>query len=890
MPNFLYVIFRLFYGKEIVMTKISFKKFMLLLLLIGGLTASVYAGAQHQINISGATLFADFFQAPASTNDYIDVDGDGQSGFFYYPPYVEQLAATYSTSGWSSYWAVIYRGVGSGTGLSDLVTWHSNKPEVFSDLSTPSDNSCINRILYCATGGVWQPIANMSEPGGCPIDPCCIDIAAMDVPTTWFVYNGTNSDATWNKKPTQTGYGRNPQKSWSGTQSNQLKTLGNLNTNVTSPDANTVFDTEIAWVPIAIIQNQGVGTGDGNFAATDLQYLFVTGRMPNGENLVAATRDSGSGTRNGAMNTMGVDPSFGRGDNAGSKLDTENDNVATSKLGKHHQVNNLGGAGIMETAVQYSRLGVGYTGLCGASRANQDARGGLYEISSVKMIGGNNYIRPNINNILDNSDPNTGYRIGGNETFVTVGNWDPCAIYKMSNPSAAAYIRNITASINDFVNSPGMDRNYNMPGEYMAYNFFLTSSVDALPSHTNPTTFVANAGLNQSLQDFVRTNGSVELVATPIPAFGSVKPSGTAPVRVILTGGQTYSDGRTGSYIDNGGNVVNANVELSARNKISGDFNYDGKRDMRDIAKLVQAVKNPRAFEQNVNHGGHYGGQVGDYVIPEVIGDFDGDGNFDANDVRYFADGLAIDPNTGKLNRSTGFAKVDQADKATGGNGNYFSTTLATGRAYEPNSGWSKADIAGREVNSVDHNNIQPTPGASPRSADGKINAKDIDYIYYVLRGGIKAAALGQTLPVNPNVRSNVLDWSNLDDAVWMDLSCDLNGDSKVDRHDVDVIVEDILGTDYGDVNLDGKIDANDRNIILANMGKGPGMGWAQGDINGDGYVTQDDLNMYRMTLLQKFASYWLQTCSSPSWCEGMDYDHSGRVDFKDFATMAKNW
>ncbi len=869
------------------MMKMILNKFMVFLLLIGGLTASLYA-QEHQVHISGATLFADFFHAPASTNDYIDADGDGYYGFHTTSPYVEQLAATYTTSGWSSYWAVIYRGVGSGTGLADLVNWYSTKPEIRADLAVPSEFGCINRVDW-ANVGVLQSIADPCQPGGCPVDPCNIDIAVMDVPTTWFVYNGANSDAQWNKKPTQVGYGRNPQKSWTTTQSNQLKSLGVLNTNVTDPNSHTVFDTELAWVPIAIIANQGVGIPDGNIAAEDLKYLFVTGRMPNGENLAAATRDSGSGTRNAAMNTMGVDPSWGRGDNVGNKFDSESDTIATTKLGKTHQINNSGGAGIMENAVQNRRLAIGYTGLCGASRANFDAQGGLYEICSVKNIGGTKYVRPTLDNILDNGDPNTGWRIGGNETFATVGSPDPCATYKMSNSYAASYIRNITASIDDFVNSPGKNANYNMPGEYMAFSYFLVAAIDTLPSHTNPTSFLTNANLNQDLQDFIRTSPH-ELSTSPIPAFGSVKPSGTAPVRIGLSGGQTYSDDRTGSYIDNGGNVVTSGTTLSQRNKIMGDFDDNGKRNMSDIPKLVQAVKNPRAFEQNVDHGGYKGGQVKDYVIPEIIGDFDGDGNFGAKDVRYFADGLAIDPCTGKLDRSKGFAEVDKADKATGGTGNYFSTTLATGRTYEPNSGWSKADLIGAEVNTVDHNAMKVTPGASPVAADGVINAKDIDYIYKVLRGGLKAAALGQTLPINPNVRSNVLDWNNLDDAAWMDLSCDMNGDLKVDRHDVDVIVKDILGTDYGDVNLDGKIDATDRDIIIANMGKGPGMGWAQGDINGDGYVTSDDLNMYRMTLLQKFASHWLETCSSPSWCEGMDYNHSGSVNFVDFATMAQNW
>ena len=857
------------------------------LMTVAGLASALFASIQqppvHQVNISGATLFVDFFRAPASTNDYIDVDGDGYYGYHTSPPYVDQLATAYTTSGWSTYWSVAFRGVGSGTGLSDLVTWHSADPCRFADLSIPSERGVINRVDWAVTG-VTNGNADPCLPGGCPVDPCNIDIAVMDVPTNWFVYAGSATDAQWNKKPQQAGYGRNPQKSWTGAQSNQLKTLGNLNTNVSSPDVNTVFDAEVAWVPIAIIANQGVGTNDGNFAASDLQYLFITGRMPNGENLAAATRDSGSGTRNAAMNTMGMDPSFGRGDNVGAKFDAEDDAVATTKLGKNHRINNCGGSGIIENAIQYTRLGIGYTGLCGASRSNEDARGGLYEICSIKNVGGTAYVRATLNNILDNNDPNTGWRIGGNETFVTVGSPNPNATYTMSNPYAGAYINNITASIRDFVNSPGLNSSYNMPGEYMAFNYFLTSAVDALPDKLDPTSLVPNANLNQSLQNFIRTSPH-ELSVTPIPAFGSVKPSGMAPVRATLASGNSYSDGSTtGSYTDSGGNVVNSGVTLSERNKIMGDFNYAGaekhKRNMNDIGQLVAAVKNPRAFEQNINNGGYIGGQAGDYVVPEIIGDFDGDGNFIAKDVRYFADGLAIDPVTGKLNRSAAFTKVDQADAATSGTGNYFGTTLATGRAYEPNSGWSKADVAG---------DVNATPGANP-TADGIINAKDIDYIYKVLRGGLKAEALGQTPSINPNVRSNVQDWNDLDDAAWMDLSCDMNGDLIVDSQDIDIVVHDILGTNYGDVNLDGKIDANDRDIILANMGSGYGKGWAQGDINGDGYVTADDLNLYHSTLLSLFAENWLQTCSAPSWCEGMDYNQSGRVDFVDFATLAQNW
>jgi serine protease len=49
-------------------------------------------------------------------------------------------------------------------------------------------------------------------------------------------------------------------------------------------------------------------------------------------------------------------------------------------------------------------------------------------------------------------------------------------------------------------------------------------------------------------------------------------------------------------------------------------------------------------------------------------------------------------------------------------------------------------------------------------------------------------------------------------------------------------------------------------------------------------------LNLERMNFLAVFVSNWLQACSSPSWCEGMDSNHSGSVDFVDFAALAQNW
>ncbi len=284
---------------------------------------TVKANPQHSVNVSGATLFKAFFEAPASTNDFIDVDGNGYYGYHSTPPFVEQLADDFAVpyATWTPYWGVMYRGVGSGTGLAELVNYYNKQPGM--EMTVPADQCDINRTRWCsASGGVVAP-GNLANPGGCPFVPATIDIAVMDVPTTWFITQSGTGSPIWGAKPLTSGYGNNAVKSYDGNQSNKLKsltgTVAPINTlNLNSPaDVHTVVDTPVAWVPIAFIANRG--TGLQNVDMSELQYLYITGRTKNGANLVGAMRDSGSGTRNAAMNSIGVDPSYGAGDNTGAK-------------------------------------------------------------------------------------------------------------------------------------------------------------------------------------------------------------------------------------------------------------------------------------------------------------------------------------------------------------------------------------------------------------------------------------------------------------------------------------------------------------------------------------------------------------------------------------------
>jgi hypothetical protein len=826
---------------------------------------ATYSVAQNQVNVSGATLFTNFFSGNAATNDWIDVDGDGLYGF---DPYnldlPDQLARTWNSTNIENRWLVTTRGMGSGTGLKDMLNWNYSAPVAGSLFAVPSDASYVNRTMYYQSSGALAA-ANPANPGSAPIALTSIDIAVMDVPTTWMVSSGSSTNAYWHKAPMAAGYGKSTLTNWAASESSVLGSLTNgrspsrtYNCNTGSPDAYTIYDAEIAWVPVAIIANRG--TGVQNISEEELRHLYVTGRMSSGENLWAVTREQSSGTKNSAMNSIGVDPSWGRGDNYSSKI-TVDTNV--QNLGSLFQFNNLGATGIVEKAVQNSRLAIGYVG---GDKANTATRAGKYEALNVKKIGGANYVRMSATTICDN-DLDNGWRIGGNETFATVGSPLAGATYPMANQYAADYIKNILASIADFENPIGGDSN-STPGQYLASKFILASGVRYMPIVSDPATFVANAGHVQAVTDYIVANNT----AYNLPAYGAYG-YGLVPGRTQLSSG-SYSDGRTYVGTDNyytssatTGNAVYGGASVTKRNAIAGDFLYDGKRNTLDINAMMQAYASPRTFEAGNNNGGD------GYVIVELIGDYNGDGNFDDKDICYFADGLAIDPVTGKLNRAAGFEAVDKAwTVGTTGHpaGNFFNTTVATtGRSYLANSGWSKADIAGKLSDQT-----KIAAGAAPMGADGVINTKDVDYINYILRKGMMYKATGQTPPVNANVHSTRLVWSNLDDAAIMDLSCDLNGDLIVDQADLDVLIVDILGTNYGDFNLDGVVNATDRATIVANISTTYGKTYAQGDLDGDGYVTQNDLNLFD---------------GIAGGC-GADINCDHVVDFKDFAELADHW
>ncbi len=909
-----------------------------------------------QINGSGATLFVPFFRAINSTHDDLpDSDGDGCAGFNPLAdqcgnpltpcPIVDQLAADYISgqASLTTHWAFQYRSVGSVNGYNEFID--SQLCGILST-SVPSEAGLLNRGEW-AVGGVKNPAVSpgadcltpLASPpwparrgdtpgdgdpmndGGTPLCIQDIHFSFLDVPSRWGSAVPTpgpdqRADAAWDREPGEPGYGFNPVLSNDGWDS-RLASLGRsatcqpseslsdprLNVNVLSPDANTIFDTKVAWVVVSYNVNQGVGKS--NFNMTDLQHLFTTGRSKTGENLAAVTRSAGSGTRNAIMNTSGIDSSWGRGDNINLEWPVTN----AAHLGPNRRVSNGEGSSNVERALHVSRLGVGYTGLFGTDRTIVDVNAGDYEVANVKFDdrGGTQYVRPSITAIVDNCDPNTGYQIGGEGTFVTRGNplqTNTSAPDYMGAERGATreYLKNILDSIGAYTDPGSIPIAQRMPGQFLATNFTLTAGIRCLPSLNDASDFEPNPNFLQSVRDAI-----VATTTVTVPAFGAVRPTGEVPRRANSTAGedptlagQTWLDGTLTSatsyrYIGTGAAAftINRDATLGARNRVQGDINGDGVRNINDIAKLMEAANAldddatgaallTWAYNQCPDAGctGMAGGQTGgNHLLIHVIGDFDGDGQFNGTgpdydaagttyvrnvgnrgttDVRYFLDGLALDPacTIGKygpaLNRRAAFIAADNAWAALNpGDNNYFNTTVANG-SYA--AGDARFDIVG---------DAAVAPGADPRGADGAVDVEDVDYVAANVHFG------GAT----PATR----DWTSTDVATtaWvyngrvltLDLSADMTGPTDANGDGVwelEISAADIAAIEakgctaasQGDSNRSGAVDFDDINCFVAalvgveawngcNGGSVPftlGSYYCANDVNRDGSVNFDDI------------------------------------------------
>ena len=806
-----------------------------------GLVGGVVGVAQAQpylINISGATAQQNYFKAAASTNDFLDVDGDGV-----FSPTVDNLAPFKVAAPYAANhrWTVQYRAVGSGNGLAELVQWGQTFATAAGDIpfNTAADGGFNNLTAYINAGATTGP-ANLLNPGAAPNTSTTtgvpsvltsgggirIDIAPLDVPTLW--YTRVAGTGAFNAAPGTTGYGNNAKLATDRNgnpvaQNNLLESLGALNTNTASPNASTVYDTPVSLVPVAPLTN--LGTGLRQVTKTELRYLTTTGRNQNGENFIVVTRDSGSGTRNAFMSGLGVDPSFGIGDNILNSNSSTNDNAGLNFI-----PSNKGGSGRVEATVRNARIAVGYTG---AERGKGSwLTGGQIEILAVKddLTGGTQYVRPTASAVVNNGligqiDPSTGtaytsdgYRIIGPANWVTIGdprnqaelggtpgNTNP----RLANTEAAKYINNLTRSIEAFnlITTPTDFA----PGEFMANQYILVSAADFVPDRNNPSSYISNTQRVQPSQDYTL---SVNALSDPAyVSFGTVTLNGKVPTRT--TAAATYSDQALvpagGSYINQGGVIIAYNGNLTSRNRIAGDFDGNGVRDINDASEMLKAYRSRNGGPAWVAPAGTgaIAGAPGTDAIIEVLGDFNADGSFNSADIRYWADGLAI--TGGKLDRKAGYEAIDNAWNALTGSDNFFGTTKSGGPAY----------IAGESRFDITNGTAPTTPGFTPK-ANGVIDANDQAYIAAQIAGG-------------------EVDWANdLGKAVGADLSADVTGDLKINTDDL-AAIKTALGVCDADFNADGFLDFTDFDEFVVAFEAGE----ASSDFNADGFIDFTDFDAF---------------------------------------------
>ncbi|MGH7242404.1 MAG: dockerin type I domain-containing protein [Phycisphaerales bacterium] len=847
------------------------KRRLIVLLSASGVAAGIgsFAGAGPKVvNLSGATLLENTLKARAATNDYIDVDKNNYAGKLGdFPP--QQLATTPTSTTVvdgggnfpaDQYWGIHYRGVGSVRGIAELLAF--GNAFVTTGDSDPAglpisaaSFEYYNRIKFqpYAGGG----IQNTANPGGFPVrsdlvtldanysapnTPSAggirIDIAPSDVFVEWAKqYTGGAGNPT--KKPGQSGYGSNSRFSvnpsgisaGAGFFSNLPLLTGSVFYDPSNPPptsaTNVFFNNAIAFEPIAAIVNPGVGRQQAT--QTELRHLFATGRLPSGENLIAVTRDVESGTRNGFNNAFNLDPSYGVGENVGGVGITPSNAANEQILGAVFVPSNKGGSGQMETTTINARLAVGYVGPERGFNSWLTATPQKLELLAVQndLQGGTVYNRPNIDAVLDNTI--NGWTLGTFAQLVTLGS--PLAesvadggtsaiLPKMNNKYAASFINNMTQSVNAFVSVPANPNNDGMPGEFLATQLVLGAAPQNIQNKLNPLALDPNPNFSAAVQTYTRANSV--LSASAYYSYNT-SANGVVPTRTVAA--NTYSDKTLvpagTSYINQGGTTVAYGLALTTRNRISGDFSGNGVRDLADIGEMIKAFNQRAGGAAWVPAAGSgpIAGAPGNDAIIEVLGDFNGDGNFDKKDIRYFADGLLLIG--GNLDRGAAFTEVD----AQGG-GNFFATTLATaagGATYT--AGASRADVAGAAGSAR---------GWAPVGADGTINAKDIDYVYAQFK-------------LNPSTGGGAASWSNLQHAINADLSADMDGNLIINQADVDYVVQTALQTSYGDVNLDRKVNAADFNIWAANYNTGSASspaGWAKGDVSGDGKVFDEDYHV----------------------------------------------
>ncbi len=288
----------------------------------------------------------------------------------------------------------------------------------------------------------------------------------------------------------------------------------------------------------------------------------------------------------------------------------------------------------------------------------------------------------------------------------------------------------------------------------------------------------------------------------------------------------------------------------------SGDFNGDGLTDVSDfnvwntvrtesIEQLkVRPGKNQQSVEPELDVAEDKDvlpatGQPEVLSLIELPGDLNGDATVDAADIDMLTEALRIGSEDPMFD-------LDSDGVVSENDTSYLVVDLLT-------TDFGDANLDGI-VSEVDfeiwraHEFQTETGWASGDfNGDGITDVSDFNVWNSHRSAGVETVSIAMYGDLNLDGAVNAGDIDFIHAAIRVGLNdeiLDLDGNGTVDMSDSALLLADVFGTFYGDANLDGVVDQADREVWQDHNFQ-MATGWATGDFNGDGLTDVSDFNIW---------------------------------------------
>jgi hypothetical protein len=282
-------------------------------------------------------------------------------------------------------------------------------------------------------------------------------------------------------------------------------------------------------------------------------------------------------------------------------------------------------------------------------------------------------------------------------------------------------------------------------------------------------------------------------------------------------------------------------LRLLGDGRPTGDFEF-ARQDFEAVTRIFTDIPDA-GFRMNIDTGHGRGGYQGDFTDGSVVVNNDAPGSLvvnvggstpdlpspPVNAWRFVGGTASTEAGWGPPSFEPFFSRATRSDQIT-----RFGVTFPGGGAL----GELRIDqLILRQAFDADPNDpafLVYNP--ADFNTDATLDAADIDEIAAALRNL-------ETITDDLNTAEN-------EPEVFSDFArrkYDLSDSGGLDMGDIDIIVREVLNTDFGDVDLDGDVDADDQAVVQANQNLTMA-GWADGDMTGDGLVDAADLAVFVIT------------------------------------------